>query len=223
MVSIRELSPEDRPRERLEKEGARSLSNPELVAIILSCGTKDENAISVAQGVLGKMGLRQLEGTGVTKLCKFRGVGQAKACRLVAAIELGKRVLSTPLEGVFVKSAADAVKIVAPSILNEKKEVFVGLYLNTKNRLLRKEIISIGSLDKSIAHPREVFKPAIEESAAGIVVLHNHPSGDASPSEEDIELTKELKEAGELLGIELLDHIIIGKNSYVSMRELKII
>ncbi|MCK4327132.1 MAG: DNA repair protein RadC [Candidatus Diapherotrites archaeon] len=222
-ASIKELAPNDRPRERLEAEGAAALSNSELVAIILNSGTRNENAIAVAQELLGKEKLARLPGLGVRKLCESKGIGKAKACRLIAAVELGKRALSAPAEGAVIKSAADAVGVALPSLANRKKEVFVGLYIGTKNRLLKKEVISIGSVDKTVVHAREVFKPAIEESASGVVLLHNHPSGDPSPSEEDIELTKELGAAGELIGIELLDHIIVGKNSYASTRESGII
>lgn len=223
MVSIKQLSPEDRPRERLEREGVHSLSNSELMAILLSSGTKNENAITVAYELLGKEGIANMAGLSLKRLSKHKGIGKAKACRIIAAFELGKRCFASQLDGEFIRNAEDAVKMATPSLREQNKEVFIGLYVGTKNRLLKKEVISIGSLDKSIVHPREVFKPAIEEMSAGVVVLHNHPSGDPVPSEEDIETTRELKKAGELLGIPLLDHIIVGKNRYISMRELEII
>jgi len=220
-ATIKDLPIEERPRERLVRHGAAVLSNAELLAILLRVGNKEENAISLAHRILKQeQGLRFLVDSKVEQMASIKGIGQAKAAQIKAAIELGKRLTTFEL-GVDkpVKSPQDVANLLMEDMRYLKKEHMKLVLLNIKCNLISVEEISIGSLNASIVHPREVFNPAIKKSSASIIMVHNHPSGDPTPSSEDIAITARISEAGKLIGIELVDHIIIGDGKYTSMKE----
>ncbi|NLM38064.1 MAG: DNA repair protein RadC [Firmicutes bacterium] len=218
---IKALPVEERPRERLVRYGAESLSNSELMAIVLRTGTTDLSALGLAKLLLAKFeSLPNLAAASLQELCAVRGVGETKAIQLLAAFELGKRLQTARLtEDQPLSSPQEVAGFLMPRLRFFDQEHFLTLHLNTKNRLLSIETISIGTLDASLVHPREVFKAAIRQSSASLILAHNHPSGDPRPSQEDIKLTHRLKESGELLGIPILDHVIIGDHRYYSMKE----
>lgn len=219
-IKIREIPKEERPRERLFRLGASSLSDAELLAIILRTGSKKENVLNLAARILRDYKLKGLSSANVSKLKTIYGISDAKASQIVSCFELGRRAENfREEEKSKIKSSLDVYNLVHGRTEGLKKEVFFSLYLNTKNSLLKCEEISVGSLSANIVHPREVFKPAVEISAAGVILAHNHPSGDPSPSEEDVKLTKRLAEAGEVMGIKVLDHVIIGDKKFVSLKE----
>jgi len=218
---IKDFPLDERPRERFVKQGAESLANHELIAILIQTGSKNESVISLANKLLIHFdGLRLLKDASLDELKSIKGIGTAKAIQLLAAIELGRRVSNLEYRDRYsIRSPEDAAKYMMNEMRFLSQEHFVCLYLNTKNQVMHKQVIFIGSLNASIVHPREVFKEAFRRSAASIICLHNHPSGDPSPSREDIEVTKRLVECGKIIGIELLDHIIIGENKFVSLKE----
>ncbi len=218
--TIRELPNEDRPRERLQKVGAESLSAQELLSVIMGRGIAGESVMVTAQRLLDRFGgLKGLSGTTVEELCTVRGIGLAKACQLKAIFEIAARVRSTEVsEKPVIKTPEDVSKLVQETLRDKKKEYFIALLLDTRNHLIKQAEISVGSLDSSIVHPREVFKEAVQASCAGIIFVHNHPSGETQPSREDIALSKRLLEAGQLMGIDILDHVIIGGNKFLSLK-----
>ncbi|WP_158322127.1 RadC family protein [Lederbergia ruris] len=218
---IKDFPVDDRPRERLIKTGPESLSTQEIVAILLRTGTKSESVLQLANRLLTKFdGLMWLKEAAFEELTSIKGIGQAKAVQLVAAIELGRRISNLTYDDRYViRSPEDGANYVMNDMRFLTQEHFVALYLNTKNQVIHRQTIFIGSLNASIVHPREVFKEAFRRAAASIICLHNHPSGDPSPSREDIEVTRRLAECGKMLGIEILDHLIIGDKKYVSMKE----
>ncbi|NOZ58418.1 MAG: JAB domain-containing protein [Euryarchaeota archaeon] len=219
-VKIRDMPPSERPRERLIHHGAGALSNAELLAIILRTGTKQESVLGLATRILSEYSLRELAGADVSELKKIHGISDAKACQIAACFELARRVAEERgEERPAIRSSGDAFRLLYPRMAQLRVEVFAGMYLNSRNRLLRLRDISRGGLEASVVQPREVFRIALQESATRVIVAHNHPSGDPEPSEQDIAITKTLKRAGELLGIELLDHIIVGDGRYVSLRD----
>lgn len=217
---IMEMPSELRPRERLLNEGSGVLSDIELLAIILRTGSRDVSAIDLATMLLSAHGnLRSLLQVSIEELYAIKGIGPAKAAQIKAALELGRRVaLAVAGTSVSIKSPDDAAALVMEEMRHLDREHFVALLLNVKNQVVAKELISIGTLSTSSVHPRELFKPAIRRSAASIILVHNHPSGDPEPSREDLEVTERLVEAGELLGIQVLDHLIIGDNRFVSFK-----
>ncbi|WP_409341661.1 RadC family protein [Paenibacillus sp. MBLB4367] len=219
--TLRDVPSEDRPRERMLQFGAQSLSNAELLAILLRTGTYAESAVTLAQRVLMETGsLRNLVETSVDQLTRIKGIGAAKALQLKASIELGKRIArSTMDDKVTIRSPQDVAALVMEDLRYLQKEHFVCLFLNTKNHVVGRETLSIGSLNASIVHPREVFRAAIQRSSASLICVHNHPSGDPTPSPEDIAITRQLMEAGTIIGIEVLDHVIVGDNRFVSLKE----
>lgn len=220
-VTIKDLPVEERPRERLLRHGAAVLSNAELLAILLRTGTRDESAILLAYRILKQdQGLRYLVDSKVEQLACIKGIGQAKAAQIKAALELGKRLSNFEL-GVDkpIKCPQDVSNLLMEEMRYLKKEHMKLVLLNIKCNLISVEEISIGSLNASIVHPREVFNPAIRKSSASIIMVHNHPSGDPTPSSEDTAITARINEAGKLIGIELVDHIIIGDGKYISMKE----
>jgi len=222
MKTIKNMPQSEQPREKLLNNGVESLSNAELLAILLATGTKELTAISLAENILNYSndGLRYLTDTTVEELSNIRGMGLAKSAQLIAAVELGKRIaLTTKVNNYRIKSPMDVSSLLMEDLRYKKKEYFNILLLNTKHELISIENISIGSLNASIVHPREVFQRAIKRSSSAIILAHNHPSGDPSPSNEDIKITKRLKEAGNIIGIEVLDHIIIGDGTYCSLKE----
>ncbi len=219
-LTIKELPEHLRPRERMLAEGPHKLSEAELLAIIFGIGQRGQSAVQLAQNLLAKAGgLRGLFDRSVEELQQESGIGLAKACQLKAVIELAIRTASSFEQQVSIKQPADVGRLLMPRFQMLKHEEFVALLLDTKNKVLSIEDISKGSLNASIVHPREVFKTAIRRSAAAIIVAHNHPSGDPSPSREDIDVTRRLTEAGKIIGIEVLDHIVFGDGKTVSMRE----
>ncbi|MFD0674364.1 DNA repair protein RadC [Cohnella sp. GCM10027633] len=218
---IREIPSEERPRERMQRHGASALSHAELLAIMLGTGTRDESSVHLAQRILSECGgLRKFAESNWDELTHIRGVGPAKALLLQASIELGRRVARSRLpDMVKISCPEDAANLLMEEMRHLREEHFVCLFLNTKNQVIGRQTLSIGSLNASIVHPRELFRAAIRRSSASILCAHNHPSGDPTPSQEDIVLTKRLAEAGELIGIELLDHLVIGDNRYTSLKE----
>lgn len=221
-MTLRDVPSEDRPRERMMLYGAQALSNAELLAILLRTGTYQESAVHVAQRLLLECGgLRMLTDMSMEQLTEIKGIGEAKALQIQAGIELGKRLArSTMNETVTIRSPQDVAALLMEDLRYLQKEHFVCLFLNTKNHVIGQETLSMGSLNASIVHPREVFRAAIKRSSASIVCAHNHPSGDPTPSPEDVEITKRLVQAGEIVGIDVLDHIVIGDKRYVSLKEL---
>jgi len=218
---IRDVPASERPRERMIQYGAESLSNAELLAILLRTGTAEESVMSLACRILNQVGeLRGLKAITYDELIKIRGIGPAKALQIAAGLELGKRIATSVLPNrPTIRSPQDVANLMMEDLRYHTQEHFVCLYLNTKNQVIGKETIFIGSLNSSIVHPREVFKEAIRRSSASLICLHNHPSGDPTPSREDIEVTRRLLEAGKIIGIDLLDHLIIGDGRFYSLKE----
>ncbi len=222
---LREMPAEERPREKLLSKGAEALSNVDLLAIILHTGMKHESVIHLAERLISQSdGLVRLSTLSAQELCKVKGIGVAKAVTIVAVFELSRRLAAfNGEERVVIHGPRDAASLVMPRLRHLTKEHFLILLLSTKNHVLAQPTISVGSLNASIVHPREVFREAIKYSAAGVILIHNHPSGDPLPSQEDITLTKKLVEAGNMLDIAVLDHVIIGDGKYVSFKEQGII
>jgi DNA repair protein RadC len=220
-IALKDVPREERPRERMLRYGSSVLSNAELLAILLRTGTYAESAIGLAGRVLSESnGLRSLGEMSTEQLMQIKGIGEAKALQIQASVELGRRVAgSTRSDTVIIRSPQDVTRLLTEELRYLTKEHFVCLFLNTKNHVIGQETLSIGSLNASIVHPREVFQAAIKRNSAAIVCAHNHPSGDPTPSPQDIEITKRLVEAGEIIGIDVLDHIIIGDNGYISLKE----
>ncbi|WP_286676558.1 RadC family protein [Peribacillus asahii] len=218
---MREYRKEEKPRERFLQDGPESLSNQELFALLLRTGTKEESVLQMANRLMDAFEeLRLLREASIEELTAIKGIGEAKAIQLLAAVELGRRIHRVNnQERYVIRSPEDGAKYCMEEMRFLTQEHFVCLYLNTKNQVLHKRTVFIGSLNASIVHPREVFKEAFRRSAASIICLHNHPSGSPDPSKEDIEVTKRLVECGKIIGIDLLDHIIIGEHKYVSLKE----
>ena len=216
-MKIKDLPKVDRPREKLEKYGPEKLSNSELLAILLGSGQKGINVVQLSKRILSKFSGDGLSKADIKELKNTFGLGNAKACEIVACFELGRRLLQNKQSALLLspKDVWDQLK----DIRDNKKEHFVIFFLDTRNQEIKREIISIGSLNASLVHPREVFEPAVRYSAAQIIVAHNHPSGDPEPSEEDLETTKRLVEAGKIMGIEVLDHIIVAGDKFLSFKE----
>ncbi len=211
----------ERPRERLFREGPEALSDAQLLAILLRVGRQDASAVQVAMELLRQLeGLQGLSNRGVDELRQVPGIGLAKAAQLKAALELGKRALATPLStGTRIGSSVDLFHHYYPRLRDLRHEVFKIILLDAKHTIIRDATVSEGSLTLSIVHPREVFNLAVRESAAAVVLLHNHPSGDPQPSPEDRALTARLVAAGEVLGIRVLDHLITGDGRYTSFAD----
>ncbi|MFS0775798.1 DNA repair protein RadC [Neobacillus sp. 3P2-tot-E-2] len=220
-LMIRDFPQDERPRERFIQNGPASLSNHELIAILLRTGTKDESVLQLSNRLLTNFeGLRLLKDASLEEMTEIKGIGQAKAIQILAAVEIGRRITNLNYTDRYViRSPEDGANYVMNDMRFLSQEHFVCLYLNTKNQVLHKQTIFIGSLNASIVHPREVFREALKRSAASIICLHNHPSGDPAPSREDIEVTKRLVECGKMIGIDVLDHLIIGENKFVSLKE----
>lgn len=217
---IRDLPAGERPRERMEQYGPTALSNAELLAILLRVGVKGESAIRLAERLLSHFGsLAGIAKARIPQLSELPGVGLAKACQVKAAFELGKR-LATSTEDArpVVSSTADAVALVMEDLRYREQECMAAILLDVRNQVIRVPIITIGTLTASPAHPREIFREAITHGAHSIIVVHNHPSGDPSPSPQDLDLTSRLVKAGEVNGIAVNDHIIIGGGRYVSLK-----
>jgi DNA repair protein RadC len=224
--TIHDLPISERPRERLLKLGAEALSAQEILALILGRGIKGESVMVTAQRLLSQFGnLKGIANASMEELSQIKGIGIAKAAQVKAAFELAHRLENQTDFGErgIIKKPEDAVKEIGAKLKGKKKEHFWMLLLNTRNQVIREAEVSIGSLDTSIVHPREVFKEAISASAASVIFIHNHPSGSPEPSEDDIKLTKRLIEVGEIVGIKVLDHIIIGSKEFLSLKARKLI
>ncbi|MUV39430.1 UPF0758 protein [Lentibacillus sp. JNUCC-1] len=220
-VMIKDVPKAERPRERLLKFGASHLSNQELLAILLGSGTKNESVMALANRVLMHFeGVQLLKNSTIEELTAIKGIGDAKGVVILAALELGQRMNQfKPGEKYVIRSPEDGADFVMEEMRHLNQEHFVVLFLDTKNQVIHRKTIFIGSLNASIVHPREVFREAVKRSAASIICAHNHPSGDPTPSREDIHVTKRLAESGKLVGIELLDHIVIGDRKFISLKE----
>ena len=220
-MNIREMPEEEKPREKLLKEGSARLSTTELLAVLIGSGTKDKSAVELAGQILSldRSCLRFLAECSPEELGRIKGLGKAKVCTVLAAVELGKRIAAAPVpERSAIRSSGDIADIFMEKMRYYKKEYFICLMINAKGEIIEETEVSIGDLCSSSTHPREVFVNAVRRSAGSVVFLHNHPSGDPSPSETDIQTTRRLAEAGEILGIPVLDHIIIGDGVYVSLK-----
>jgi len=219
--TIHDLPISERPRERLQKLGVAALSAQEILALILSRGVAGESVMVTAQRLLSQFGnLKGIAGASVEELSQVKGIGVAKASQIKAAFELANRLegYSEAEEKPVIKTPDDVASLVKGRLRSKKKEHFLALLLDTRNQLIKVAEISVGSLDTSIVHPREVFKEAISASAASVIFVHNHPSGDPTASEDDIKLTKRLAEAGGIMGIDVLDHIIITDKEFLSLK-----
>ena len=221
-MGLKNIPNEDRPRERLIKYGVENLSNEELIAIILKTGSKKNSVKELANNILCKVkDIRELKNMRINNLIDIEGIGKVKAIELLSAIELGRRVYES-------NDYNEMISLVEPKYIvnyfnylfkDEKQECFYVIYLDSKNKYIDKKMICKGILNKSLVHPRDIFKEAYLLSACSFICIHNHPSGDATPSKEDMEITRHLKEIGNLHGINLIDHIIIGNNNYYSFYE----
>jgi len=221
MFMIKELPIKERPRERFIKYGASAVQTFELIAIILRTGSKDESVIELAKKVTYmNQSLKDLSNTSIKELKSIKGIGDSKAIELLAAFELGKRVLKESFnENSKLHSPESIYQYLKSELEMKTQEHFLALYLNTKGELIKKETLFIGSLNASLVHPREIFKHAVLNSAAAIIICHNHPSGDPTPSKQDIDITKLIHKNSIMMDIQLLDHIIIGKDRYYSFKE----
>lgn len=220
-MMIRDVNIADRPRERLLRQGAMSLSNQELLAILLRTGTKEESVLVLANRVLSTFErLHHLKHATIEEMVAIKGIGEVKAIQILAAIELGRRLSQKQNDDKYtVRSPQDVAAYLMPDMTSLSQEHFVVLFLDVKNQIIHKKTIFIGGLNASIVHPREIFREAVKRSAASIICAHNHPSGVPTPSPEDIEVTKRIQEAGYIIGIELLDHVIIGDHQFISLKE----
>jgi len=219
--TIKELPKVERPREKLMQYGPEKLSNSELLAILLRSGTKEENVVELSNKILKRFGANELPNLTFDDLKNYPGLGPAKACEIVACFELGKRLLKDKKAEIYLKPREIWEEL--KDLRDYKKEHFVIFYLDSRNQEIKREIISVGSLNANLVHPREVFEPAVRNLAAQIILAHNHPSGNPEPSEDDLEITKRLVESGKILGIEIVDHIIVVKNGFLSFKEKNLI
>ncbi len=220
-MKIKEMNEDSRPRERLLKFGIENLSNAEILALILEKGTKQENVIEMSNRVINQYGLDKLSECSLKELQQIKGIGQAKAMQILALFEFNKRHNMSKHPIKKITCAKDVFDLFHERLKDEKQENFIVLMLNHMNNIISNETISKGILDATIIDSREVFKPAIRNSAAKVILIHNHPSGDAHPSEEDTQAIKSFEKAGKLLDISILDHIIFGGENYWSLKESK--
>ena len=222
-VMVRDLPEEERPREKLIRRGAAALSDTELLAILLRTGTSSVSVLHLAEEVLSKYqdkGLVSIMNVSPQEIASIHGVGLAKAATIVAAVELGRRLSTKAAQKLEkIEGPEDVARYASPLLRFEQKEHFLVMLLDVRNRVLAMPTISIGSLTASVAHPREIFREAIRYSAAHMILIHNHPSGDTTPSREDVQLTKQMMKAGEIMGIPVLDHIIIANDDFLSLKE----
>lgn len=213
--------PPDRPRERLDALGSSALSDAELIALLLRTGNRGSSALAVATDLLDRHGgLQGLSRVSGRELGQSQGIGPAKSASLRAALEIGRRLAGRRLRaGAVIRSPSDVYHHFHPSLRDARQEQFLVILLDARHRVLRSELISQGTLTASLVHPREVFRPALRDAAAALVLVHNHPSGDPTPSAEDREVTARLASAGEILGVRVLDHIVVAERGFCSLRE----
>lgn len=217
-MKIKDMPLDDRPREKIFFKGVTALSNTELIATIIGNGNKKENAIDLSRKVLKDFELHDLSRRNLLEICRIQGIGVAKASKIIAAFELGRRAATYTIDRQDMRDPELVARKFMPWMSKLNQEHLVALFLDTRLRLIKEETIFIGSLNSSVVHPREIFNAAIKYHAAATIIVHNHPSGDPEPSEEDIHFTKQVTGAGEIIGIEVVDHVIIGANKYFSMK-----
>jgi DNA repair protein RadC len=221
-ILIREMPKVERPREKLIEKGPENLKDEELLAILLRTGTKEKSALDLAREILRKFSKKKFQKLRYQDLIKIKGINSAKACEILAAIEFTKRILK--VEEVLPKIESVKDVVAQFSYLREKqREHLTALYLNARNEVVFKKHLFVGTLDANICHPREIFKYALEKNSASVILVHNHPSGDPTPSKADLEITKRIQEAGKIMGIDVLDHVIISKNKIFSFKEKDLI
>jgi DNA repair protein RadC len=224
-LRMKDIPVSERPYEKLEKFGTEALTNAELLAVVIRTGNKDETSVALAQRILaqneGDGGIAFLNDLSLEELRTIKGIGKVKALQIKAVMELSKRVSSAFIinNRMTIKSPDEVSRLLMEEMRYLKKEVFKIILLNTKNHIIKHINVSVGSLNSSIVHPREVFNEAVKASCSGILLVHNHPSGDPEPSQEDIETTNRLVSAGNILGIKVLDHVVIGDGRYISFKE----
>lgn len=220
-VKLKDVPKAERPRERLLQYGSTHLSNKELIALLLGSGTRNESVLDLANRVLMHFeGLKLLKEATIEELTAIKGIGPARGVIMLAALELGERLNKyKPTERYVVRSPEDGADYVMEEMRTLDQEHFIALFLNTKNQIIHSQTIFIGTLNSSVVHPREIFREAVRRSSASIIVAHNHPSGDPTPSPEDINVTKRLVKAGKIMGIEVLDHLVIGDGRFISLKE----
>jgi DNA repair protein RadC len=224
-LTVKELPLDDRPREKLLLRGAQSLSDAELVAILLRTGRKGKSVIEIARELISSEGnLAMLATKTVDSLQKISGIGKDKAATIAAAFELSRRILSQPkwFSNKKITSPQDVAEIFIPILRDDSKEKFIVVCLNSANKIIKHETISVGNLNSSVVHPREIFKVAIDNSSASIILIHNHPSGNPEPSNEDIRITKKIVETGKIMDIPVFDHLIIAGETYTSLIEKRL-
>lgn len=222
-MKIKHLPQEERPMEKCFSSGIESLTNSELIALLINSGTREKSAIALAQEVLARdeSGISYLRESTAEELMSIKGIGKSKAARLLAAAELGSRIAARPArQGIKIESDEDVARLFMETMRHQKREFFKALLLDSKGGVISIETVSIGELTSTLVHPREVFNQAVKKSAAAVVFVHNHPSGDPSPSREDIETTDRLTACGNILGIRVLDHLVIGDGRYISIRSM---
>ncbi|HBI6980039.1 TPA: DNA repair protein RadC [Clostridium perfringens] len=223
-IKINEIPSGERPREKLLFYGAHCLSNEELLAIILRTGNKDSNVVELSYRIIHSVGgLNGLFKASAKELMELKGVKEAKATQILAMCELYKRFKVSELTQIKISKPSDVAKLVLDELRMLRQEVLILINLDTKNKVISKKEIFKGGLNSSLVHPREIFKEAVKDSAASIIICHNHPSGDPTPSRDDINITTRLKECGKMMGIEILDHLIIGDNRFISLKEKDIL
>jgi DNA repair protein RadC len=219
--TVRDLPRSERPRERLQRFGPEALSAQELLALVIGRGIPKKSVMNIAQELLARFGnIKAISQATIEELCEIKGIGLAKAAQIKACFELGRREdLEPEFKNYDIKDPEAVVKAIRTSIKDKAKEHFKLILLNPRNKIIGISTISIGTLNASLVHPREVFKDAIVHCAASVVLAHNHPSGDPEPSEDDLKITQKLVDSGKILGMEVIDHIIIGKNNFCSFKE----
>lgn len=219
---VSDLPKSIRPREKLEKLGVDNLTNEELLALLLSTGTKKTNVINLSKNLLNQIKLKGLKQTTLAQLSTINGVGKVKATKILAAVELGKRLFSpSSLNKVTVENTQDVINEVS-QIASKKQEHIIVLYLNARHELIQKEIVALGKVNSALIEPKEVLGPALTTPCTGFIIAHNHPSNDPTPSREDIQFTVRLQKAAEIVGIDMIDHLIVCESSYFSFKEAKI-
>jgi DNA repair protein RadC len=218
-MKLHDLDPDSRPRERFLSSGPASLSPAELLAIILRSGSQKLNIVDTCNEIIARFTLEKLVNVTLTELQEIKGIGETKAMQIVAIFELNKRLHYSRNRNKKIQASRDIFEYMVGRIPDESKEHLFVLHLNTKNQIIKSELVSVGTLNAALIHPREVFKAAIKESSHAIILVHNHPSGDVEPSNADKQITEVLKKASAVIQIELLDHVIIGKTDWFSFRE----